>query len=105
MTDIQVPQFAFPFRFNPDGSVAVNEQDSLADVKACVAVILSYHVGDRPELPEFGIPDPTFSETVDLGPILAAVERWEPRAQAAATADNTDLADFVSGVLVNVQTP
>ena len=78
MTD--VPHFSLPFRFNgtPPGA-AVVEQDSLDDIACCVISVLVCPVGFRVELPEFGVPDPTFALHVDVDDIRERVEEWEDR--------------------------
>jgi phage baseplate assembly protein W len=92
----EIPHFALPFRF-VDGRAVVNEQDSYEDVRDCVRAIVSFPQGSRIELPEFGIPDQTFRENgVDAASVRAAVQRWEPRADATAQADNQDLYVLIS---------
>lgn len=102
MTDVRVPHFAFPLRF-VNGAAVVNEQDSLDDIRDCVRAILSYPVGSRIEAPEFGVPDQTFVERgADPAAVIAAVQRWEPRADLAAQADNSNLADLITRLIVEV---
>lgn len=104
VTLVPIPHFDFPVRFTKAGPIAVVEQDSVEEIEACVAVILTYRVGDRAELPQFGIPDPTFEQGgADPAPILAAVQQWEPRAQAAAEAVGLSLGEFVDTVSVEIQ--
>lgn len=78
-----VPHLRIPFRFGPDGSAEVVEQNSHDEIAQCVAVLLKTRQGERIEVPAYGIPDQTFvSETqVPIGAIEAAVEQWEPRAE------------------------
>lgn len=79
VTDARQPHFALPFRFSPPA--AVTEQDSLEEIADCCVAILLCPYQFRVELPEFGLPDPTFSmPTVDLNVIRTVVDRWEPRA-------------------------
>jgi phage baseplate assembly protein W len=74
-----VPHFSLPFRFSPPA--ATTEQDSLEEITDCCTAILLCPQTFRVELPEFGLPDPTFSTpNVDLNVVRATVERWEPRA-------------------------
>jgi phage baseplate assembly protein W len=75
----EIPHFTFPFNFD-----AYNEQDSIEDVTACVAAILSCPVGFRAEEPQFGIGDQAFRQNgADLSELRAAVTRWEPRADTS----------------------
>lgn len=75
------PHFSIPFRIDPSTNECIcNEQDSEAEILDCIEVILRYQIGKRPEKPEFGIPDQTFSEPVpDVGEISEALAEWEPR--------------------------
>jgi len=73
-----IPHFSFPFRFVPPA--AVTEQDSLEEVADCCLVILTCPQGFRVELPQFGLPDPTFTYPLDLNEIREVVERWDDRA-------------------------
>jgi len=78
-----VPHFSFPFRFSTP-QVAVSEQDSLDEIGDCVLVTLLCPQGYRTDLPEFGLPDPTFSSPeVDVDVMRRTVEFWEPRALTA----------------------
>ena len=71
-----IPHFTFPFEFG-----AYNEQDSIEDVKACVAAILSCPLGNRVEEPSFGISDQAFGLSgANLGELRSAVSRWDSRA-------------------------
>jgi len=83
MSSVEFPHFGLPFNIGPMGA-NVNEQDSLEDVAACVVAILSTHLGDRDEIPEFGIPDFTFQKMpIGADDILAAIGNQEPRAVLA----------------------
>jgi hypothetical protein len=99
MTD--VPHFALPFKFVPDGhgnvTAAVNEQDTLEDVTACVTAIVKTPLGYREELPNFGLRDMTFSEGgVNGDEVQVAIQQWEPRADVMIEEDNSLLQYFVS---------
>lgn len=75
------PRLAIPLRFAA-GRAATVEQDSDADVLQCVETIARYRVGQRPELPEFGIPDQSHRQGgADQAAIADAVLRWEPRVE------------------------
>jgi phage baseplate assembly protein W len=87
-----IPHFAVPFRVL-GSSVAVVEQDSDEELLQSVATLLRTPVGSRDELPEYGIPDLPFRN--DAGEIeqeiLAAIREWEPRVEAMADAEISDL--------------
>jgi hypothetical protein len=75
-----IPHFAIPFRINGVRGAVVTEQDSEQEILDCVEVIIRYQHGDRPEKPDFGIPDLTFSEpSPNTNLIKQYVDLWEPR--------------------------
>jgi hypothetical protein len=97
-----VPHFSLPFRFGL--TAAVTEQDSLDEISDCCMAILLCPTTFRVELPEFGIPDPTFSSPqVDVTILRNAVERWEPRASVQLTAGIDALDELVARIETFVQ--
>lgn len=97
-----VPHFDLPFRF-VSGHAAVVNQDTLADVTNCVEACLLTIIGERTELPEFGIPDPTFeNQPIDLGAITDAVLAQEPRAIILLTQNPDKFDQLIADVLANV---
>lgn len=98
-----IPHFAHPFRY-VNGSAVVNEQDSLNDIADCVYAVCVTHPGDRTELPDFGITDPTFQQMpLNTAVLQQQIEVWEPRAQILidAAPDQYDLS--VVNAQVNVE--
>lgn len=67
---------AFPFALRPNGRVAQVEDDSDESAAQQIALLLLTRVGERPMVPEYGVPDPTFDSTgtsdADLAAIVAA---------------------------------
>lgn len=97
----EVPHFAIPFRFEfgPDGvrHAAVNEQDSVEDITACVESIIRTPIGYRQELPDFGIRDQTFTQgMINTDDILIAIAQWEPRAEILIEEDPSKLDQFIA---------
>lgn len=82
MAEILTPQIAFPLRLNATGTDAVvNEQDSDDDVMDCVEVLVSTERGERVDLPDYGIDDPTFTQgEANTDDIISAIGEHEPRA-------------------------
>lgn len=81
-----IPHLAIPFRLNAEGTARTVAQDSVDDITQCVEVLCATPTGSRLELPSYGIPDHTFGQGAPpVQPIVAAVNRWEPRAQVAVT--------------------
>ena len=97
-----VPHFGLPFNFARP-QVSVDEQDSLDEIVSCVLAILVCPLGFRVELPEFGIPDPTFQTRVDIDEIEEAIETWEPRAAAVIDQYPDMLDQLIRHVTVAVQ--
>jgi phage baseplate assembly protein W len=99
MTD--VPHFDIPFRFEFDSTghvhAAVNEQDSIEDVTACVEAIIRTPIGYREEMLDFGIRDQTFAEgMINTEEILVALQQWEPRAEILIEEDASMLDKFIA---------
>jgi phage baseplate assembly protein W len=98
---VDIPHFDVPFSI-PGSSARVVEQDSEEDVTNCVEVLLRYSIGFRIDVPEFGIPDPTFTEVpLDLKTVRGAIVEWEPRASALVEEQETDN-PILRSVLVRV---
>lgn len=97
-----VMKFDLPFRFS-GGRVVTVVQDGQREVDNCVEAVLRTTRGTRIDAPQFGIPDMTFrTNGPDLAPIREAIERDEPRAKFALTADGSDLADRLGRVQVTM---
>lgn len=105
MSDLQVPQLAFPLRLDSSGDFAQVEQDSLGDLIGSVAVLLNTPVGSRIELPEYGVPDSLFTPGgtgFDGTALEDSLREWEPRAKVTIS-DNLDPQDdMVNYVLAQV---
>lgn len=109
LSPVTVPHFSLPFRFVNQGAgyptVAVSEQDSSDEIKSCVEAILRYEIGSRPEKPDFGITDPTFSSPqINTGQMYAQVDRSEPRVALSINSDINELDNLIYEVRVNIET-
>lgn len=82
---VDIPHLAVPLRTDGTGAMAVLEQDSVEDITQCCAVLLATTIGDRVEVPDYGIPELAFRTEAPLEAIAAAVEEWEPRADLDIT--------------------
>lgn len=80
-----VPHLSFPFRFGGDGSAAVVEQDTHAEIEQNVKVLVLTVVGERIEVPSFGFPDPAFQTRIDTQAISSAAREWDERAEVLAS--------------------
>lgn len=76
-----VPHFDLPFRFTGgyDKKVAVAEQGSVEDLANCVYTIVVCPRGWRDEVPDFGIPDPTFGYPGLPEALRGSIQDQEPR--------------------------
>jgi phage baseplate assembly protein W len=91
--EVTIGHFDYPFTLTADGA-AVVEQDSVAEVYACVQAIVACPVGARQDLPSFGIPYPEFvNAPVNPSGIRNALAQWEDRAETTIT-EYGDLVDI-----------
>lgn len=104
MTD--VPHFALPFRFDATPQAVVSEQDSVDEIADCVYSILICPQGFRVELPQFGLPDPTFAVSPpgpDLDRMREVIQTWETRADLLLSEAPDALDVLISRVRTVVQ--
>lgn len=95
------PRLAWPLQL-ADGQLAVVEQDSDQDIVQCIRAIVGHRPGDRVDLPEMGILDPTFGEQpLDTEAIADVVRRHEPRVDALATATPDTVDNFIVDVALS----
>jgi phage baseplate assembly protein W len=86
-------------------SAAVTEQGSPEEVTDCCQAIISYPVGYRIELPEFGLPDQTFRQGgASESDITAALQAWESRAEVLANAEPDLLDILISRAHIQIST-
>jgi len=97
-----IAHFAFPFTL-AGSSFAVVEQDSSDEIVQCVEVLLSTTRGQRVELPEYGIGDPLFKDSVDVQDALNAIADWEPRASVVINTNIDSVDELVRHVRVQVE--
>jgi phage baseplate assembly protein W len=96
-SDISVKHFSFPFTLGPNKHARAVEQDSDDDIMGCVEAVCRTQIGQRIEVPEFGLPDQTFAEGgPDPTMVERAVETWEERcaAEVAVEVDGTDMTKY-----------
>lgn len=99
-----IPKLDLPIRYDGNGNLAAVEQDDEDEIMNCIEVILRYPVGQRDELPEFGVDDPVFAEGgADLDEIAIAIERWEPRADFSTDEDFSKLDRLIDHVTINLE--
>ncbi|WP_125568722.1 GPW/gp25 family protein [Nocardioides baekrokdamisoli] len=72
---------AFPLTVGAKGLRTV-VQDSAADIVQSVALLLDTRPTDRRSVPDYGLPDPTFSG-LGVSTLAALIDEWEPRAEPA----------------------
>jgi phage baseplate assembly protein W len=86
---VEIPHFKYPFRLirGAAGTVApeVVEQDTADEVLDCVEIALLTVVGERVDMPTFGIDPPVFQQQpIDMNIVGAQISAHEPRAEFAA---------------------
>lgn len=95
---VSVPHFNVPLRY-VNGAPTVNEQDSPADIAACVYAVVATEQGSRDEMPDFGLADPTLTqEPIPAAILLAQISQQEPRAPLLVDA----VPDAYDAAVVNV---
>jgi phage baseplate assembly protein W len=108
MAHVDIPHFAYPFRLErhgPGSQPVVVEQDSLDDVLNCVEIAMLTQIGERVDMPSFGIDDPTFQQQpIDVNLIGNQVAAHEPRAEMAATQHPDALDVRIARVVAEVST-
>lgn len=92
-----IPHIDFPPRFDHRGHLVVVDQGSVDEVAAGFAHVLMTEPGGWPENPDFGVGDPTFLPTIEVGDWIAAAGDQEPRAALLVDDD-----DFSRGVTERV---
>lgn len=102
MMPVDTPKIAFGFRLQSDGArIAVHEQDSNDEIMDCVEVLLSTELGERQDVPDYGIPDMAFRQNgVDENALTAALSKWEDR--AVTTIRTTEFANFIERLRIGV---
>jgi phage baseplate assembly protein W len=105
--DIEVPHFSLPFRFGSINNAAyANEQDDGPDLIDSIKLILSYPIGSREDMPEFGYPELLFGQTTTdniVDRLRAAILRWEPRADTDVQLEELLGEEFVRKLLIRVR--
>lgn len=104
---VEIPHPDLPFRFSGGllgtGNPVEVEQGSVDEIANCVQAIVRYEQGQREEAPEFGIPDPTFSDgDIDISEIKDQISIWEPRAWTALTERYDSVDDGIRSILLEV---
>lgn len=103
MSNVEIPHFAFPFQFGRDGAVVVLDQGSHEEIEQNVKVLVRTELGERLEVPDFGVPDPTFSVGIDTEAIAAAAQEWDSRADVVVAARPDALLTMVQDLLIQVE--
>ena len=96
-----IPHLKFPLQLN-GSSFAVVDQDSADDIVQCVEVLVGTTRGQRMELPEYGVADPTFADVIDVQDVINAVAEWEPRATVEADSSIDTVDQYLNHIRVDV---
>lgn len=68
---------SYPFRLGPNGSIVTRPDDSSDYYAEMIANLVLTHPGERPQVPLFGLNDPTFSE-IDAQELIYKVGIFGP---------------------------
>ena len=100
---VAIPDYAFPFTFDAStGLVGVVEKGSYEDQVASVLATVVCSIGQCPELPTFGVPDPTFGQAPpDANALLAAIQKWVPGANEEAVVSALDTSGAAWQIALN----
>lgn len=93
--------FRFPFKFVA-GRAAVVPQDSDEEIEQNVRVLLLSHIGERVEVPEFGVQDQTFRERWNETEVQRAASEWDERIEIALRETPDATSAMVRDLLVQV---
>ena len=97
-----VPHLALPLRIVGPAYQSV-QQDTLDEVTACVAAIVSFPLGYRDDRPDFGVRELELTDRPLELDIEQAVEAYEPRASVRVAEQPYDASDpLASRVRVEV---
>lgn len=98
-----IPHLRFPFQVIGD-KAAVVEQNSYDEIAQCVQIVLTTSVGERIEVPTYGVSDPVFSSDSQARQqaMIEALNDWEPRWDGTLdiTIDNVD--EFIHHISVQL---
>lgn len=97
----EIPKFDLPLRYSK-GKASVNEQGSVEDIAACVTAVCLCRPDDLMDNPDFGVPDPTFKQSVNAQDFLPFIERWEPAASVLAQVSASKLDEAVINAEIEV---
>lgn len=97
---MSVSHFAFPFRFGDDGTVAVVEQSTYEELEQNVKVLVLTQLGERIEVPGFGVLDSTFRTHIDTGAIARAAEAWDNRVKVLVSEGPSFIEKLVRNTLI-----
>ena len=102
MTHIHTPHFNWPFRLAANGaSIRTVDSESDQDIDNSVMVLLSTHLGERLDNPDYGVEEQVFIEGgADLQHLSEAIARWEPRVQIDV--DSVEFADMVESIRIAI---
>lgn len=98
----QIPHFAYPFRFGRAGAALVVEQDTYEDLEQNVRVLLLTELGERLEVPDFGIDDLVFQTSLDEAGLADQASEWDDRVEVLAAEDPDKVAAMVRHLLIEV---
>jgi phage baseplate assembly protein W len=82
-------------------SAAMTEQDTVDEIADCIEALVLTRPGERMELPQYGLDDPTFVG-LNKDDLMTAIERWETRATVAVE-EGWDFDEFIQKIRLEVR--
>lgn len=101
MTD-SIPHLKFPFRFGLGGAADTVEQDTTEELEQGVKVLMLTELGERLEVPDFGVADLTFRTELDVASIVAAAREWDERVEVDLAEDTDPINSMIRHLAVQV---
>lgn len=99
----QTPEFLLPFQFLPGGSAIEIEQGSDTEIQQRVWCVLAYQLGQRADLPTFGLPEQTFIEGgANLDQIAEVITTWVPEATELISRDPNWIQSAIDTVTIRM---
>lgn len=77
---------SFPFRLAPTGYVVTRDEDDPAYYAELIGQLVATHLGERIQVPSFGLADPTFTK-MDAQELAYKVEAFGPPVRITAVTE------------------
>lgn len=102
---VETPKLSFPFRLDTRQARAlVHEQGTDEEVMDCVEVLLSTELGERVEVPDYGVTPQEFAEGgASREALIEAIRIWEDRAEVTIERSFAQWDELIDRLRVSVK--